>query len=127
MKKPADRPLICRQGDVIAIEITPPAPERLQPAPKDPRGLVLAEGESSGHHHQVFGRGCKLFAFRDASNSARVLTVGQSGAELRVVGGGTAGRPRHELVKLPGGKSYEIRTQRQWTAEDEMKSRAVED
>jgi hypothetical protein len=106
-----------RQGDVMAVRIDVDA-AKLEPAPKDERGVVLAEGESSGHFHAVFGRGAKLMRFRDTSNAARVLVVGRAGAELRVIGGGSGGIPRHEPVKLGSGK-WEIRTQKQWSAEDE--------
>lgn len=118
---------IVRQGDVLLRQLMDdevPAGE-LTPAPRDARGLVLAEGETSGHHHQVFGRGAKLFQFRDPTGS-RVLTVGESGAEVRVVGGGVGGVPRHLPVTLAPGR-YEVRLQRQYTAEEALRHRVMED
>lgn len=121
---------MARQGDLLIREIADgeaPA-EALEAAPKDPRGLVLAEGESSGHFHSLVGRGCKLFNFREGGLSARVVTTGKAGAEVVVIGGESApGFPRHTPVRLPGGKRFEIRTQRTWDAAAELKSRAVAD
>jgi hypothetical protein len=114
-----------RQGDVLLIETTDS--RDTEPAPKDPRGLVLAEGESSGHHHQVFGRGAKLFRFKaSAALAERLLVVGEAGAELRVVGGGGGGVDRHTPIHLGPGK-FLVRTQRAWTAADEQRHRAVAD
>ncbi len=109
-----------RQGDVLLIPTTdePTA----TPAPKDARGLVLAEGETSGHYHAVFGRGHKLFA-RAAANE-RMLVVGRGGAEVRVVGGGAGGVDRHTPIALAPGR-YLVRVQRSWTSENA--SRQVSD
>lgn len=115
-----------RQGDVLLLPIQEPAEGVLELAPKDPRGIVLAEGETSGHHHQVFG-GAKLFRYRDtAASMSRVLVVGAEGADLRVVGGGSGGVDRHVPVSLSPG-AWEVRTQRQFSAEDERQSRQVAD
>jgi len=111
---------LVRQGDVILIPTTEEPSETL--APKDARGLVLAEGETSGHFHAVFGRGCKLFA-RSAANE-RMLIVARGGAEVRVVGGGSAGVDRHTPISLAPGK-YLVRVQRSWTSANA--SRQVQD
>ncbi len=115
-----ERTWIARQGDVLLMRVPSVVAEKLERAPKDARGIVLAEGETSGHHHQVFGRGAKLLRFRDTS-AARVLIVGRTGAEVHVIGGGSGGVPRHLPISLAPG-SYEIRLQRSWTAEDERSS-----
>ena len=112
---------IYRQGDVIIIK-KPAAPAGGIPA-KDPRGIVLAEGESSGHFHQVFGRGAKLFNYRDSTQ--RFLTVGKSGATVRVVGGEVNGTPRHLPIKLEGG-AYEIRIQQTWDSSRAAAERVAE-
>jgi hypothetical protein len=122
-----ERPMkLLRQGDVLLIRVAHPEAARLELAPRDARGLVLAEGESSGHHHQVFGRGAKLFRFRDNVNAARVLVVGRGGAELRVVGGGSGGVDRHTPIALAPG-AWEVRTQRAWSAEDEGRAMRAAD
>lgn len=98
---------IYRQGDVIIIK-RKQAPVGGTIA-KDVRGIVLAEGETSGHHHAVFGRGAKLFNY----STQRFLTVPKSGATVRVVGGEVNGVPRHLPIKLESG-AYEVRIQRAW-------------
>lgn len=91
---------IYQQGDVLLLR-KDLSKEGAEALPKDPRGLVLAEGETSFHTHQVFGRNAKLFQYKDSAQ--RFLTVAKSGATVRVVGGEVNGVPRHEPIKLPGG------------------------
>lgn len=110
---------IYRQGDVILIQLEQcPADieprSAVDPAPKDPRGLVLAEGETSNHYHAIFGAGCKLFRYRGMGGQ-QLLVTGKTGPELRVVGGGSGGIPRHEPFHVAPG-SYVVRTQRAWTS-----------
>ena len=120
MKTKITRRGIVRQGDVLLIPVDAVDATLTVVAPKDPRGLVLAEGETSGHDHRVFGRGAKLFHFRD-TRSDRVLVVGRSGADVRVVGGGSGGVDRHTPISLLAG-AYLVRVQKQWTAADERAS-----
>jgi hypothetical protein len=116
--------MIVRQGDVLITRLAS-RPSNLASEVHDPRGgVVLAEGETSGHHHQVFGRGAKLFAYKGPT-TARVLVVGRAGAEVRVEGGGVGGVPRHHPVMLKGG-SYEVRVQRSWSAEQERAENVVD-
>ncbi len=103
---------IIRQGDVLMIPVGK-APIGIEPETLDPRGIVLAEGETSGHHHGVVGSGCKLFRFRE-QRSERLLTVGRGGAEVRVIGGGSGGVDRHTPVSLKPGH-YLVRIQRSWS------------
>ncbi len=111
---------ICRQGDVLLLPIKAPAKD-LEPAPKDPRGLVLAEGETSGHHHAIFGRGAKLCQYKQGGG--RVVVIADAGAEMRVVGGGSGGVDRHLPISLAPGH-YEVRIQRSY---ESGMSRRVED
>ncbi len=110
-----------RQGDVLLLPVTAQDAE-LGAAPPDPRGLVLAEGETSGHHHAVFGKGARLCRFRNATG--RVVVVADEGATVRVVGGGSGGVDRHTPISLAPGR-YEVRIQRSWTSAGY--SRRVED
>jgi hypothetical protein len=109
-----------RQGDVllIPIEVTK---NSLVGIPSDPRGLVVAEGESSGHFHAIYGSGAKLMRFKDAPG--RVVALVDEGGEIRVVGGGSGGVDRHAPISLAPGR-YEIRVQRSYF---DGYSRRVED
>ncbi len=109
-----------RQGDVLLMRVDANMGD-LEPAEQDARGLVLAEGESSGHYHAVFGAGAKLMRYRDTQ---RVVVVADKGGEVRVVGGGSGGVDRHVPVQLSPGR-YEVRVQRSWTSANA--SRRVED
>jgi hypothetical protein len=103
-----------RQGDVFIERLEGDEPET-DPAPKDPRGLVLAEGETSGHYHSLTGAGCKLFRFRDTSGRL-LMKVGKGGANVEVVGGGIRGVARHTAITLDKG-TYVTTIQRAWTSE----------
>ena len=93
-----------RQGDVCLIPIALAAGGTEEPEPTDPRGLVLAEGESSGHFHAIFGRGAKLFRFRYANGAhAKLVARLTHEGELRTVGGGAAGADRHTAIPLRPG------------------------
>lgn len=113
---------LMRQGDVLLqrLETDPELGDRVT----DPRGVVLAEGETSNHHHAVVGRSAKLFAYKMGGRDARVLVVGRGGAEIRVVGGGAGGVDRHTPIRIKQG-AYEVRVQRSWTSAHA--SRRVED
>ena len=124
-KKAAQTPtkrMPVRQGDVLLLPIEADD-AKLEPAPKDPRGLVLAEGESSGHHHAVFGKGARLAQFRQGGQ--RVVVVADAGAEVRVVGGGSGGVDRHHAIELAPGK-WELRIQKAWDAQMAASHRVVD-
>lgn len=110
-----------RQGDMMVVATTVDD-DKLEEAPSDPRGLVLAEGETSGHYHAVFGPRARLMRFK--AEPGRVVVVAREGADVRVVGGGTGGVDRHTPIALPPG-TYEVTIQRSWTVAGY--SRRVED
>ncbi len=101
-----------RQGDVLLVPVAAKDSE-LEAAPADPRGLVLAEGETSGHYHSVFGENARLCRFRNATG--RVVVVADEGATVCVVGGGSGGVDRHTPIALKPGR-YEVRIQRSYQA-----------
>jgi len=105
--------IIVRQGDVLLRSIPAPDASELESAPKDTRGLVLAEGETSGHHHAIFGRGARLMQYRQGGG--RVVVVADAGADMRVVGGGSGGVDRHTPISLRPGH-YEVRIQKAYEA-----------
>ena len=113
---------ILRQGDVLLISMAPT--DAKEPERVDPRGLVLAEGETSGHFHGVVGLGAKLFRFRDSAQLGRIVHVARAGAEVRVVGGSSGGVDRHTPVALESGQ-YLSTVQRSWTASDEAAASAA--
>lgn len=100
---------IVRQGDVILIPTSLSAEGE---EVKDPRGLVLAEGETSGHYHVVAGLGHKLFQ-RSANMAERILVVNKGGGSLKVKGD----EARHDEIKISEG-TYLVRVQRSWTSEN---------
>lgn len=109
------KPVIVRQGDVLLMGVTPPKASDLEDdTTHDARGLVLAEGETSGHYHGIFGAGAKLARYK--ATGQRLVIVGDEGATIRVVGGGAGGVDRHTPISLSPGH-YEVRIQRSWTAE----------
>ena len=103
--------MIYRQGDVMLIA-TKADLRKLEDAPSDPRGLVLAEGETSGHHHAVFGEGARLCRYK--ASPGRLVVVADAGADVRVVGGGAGGVDRHTPISLAPGR-YEVRIQRSYS------------
>jgi hypothetical protein len=105
---------IVRQGDVLLIPCDA-LPAGLDDAPiTDHRGVVLAEGETSGHHHAVVGGHPKLFKFRDTRQTDRVLSLDDTGT-VRVIGGGGGGVDRHTPITIAKG-NYTVRIQRRWDA-----------
>jgi hypothetical protein len=52
-------PVILRQGDVLicAVDTIP----TVTPVKRDPRGIILAEGEATGHFHGIKSRSAKLY------------------------------------------------------------------
>lgn len=100
-----------RQGDVLLIP-TKSAGE-LGEEVVDKRGVVLAEGETSGHFHGLVGRG-KLFSFRDSARQERLLRV-ESRSKVCVVGGEVGGTARHAALTIEVG-DYVVRVQRTWTS-----------
>ena len=104
--------MMYRQGDVLLVKVAAELHD-LEPLPKEPRGLVLAEGETSGHYHALFGSGAKLMRYKA---DGRAVALVDDGGEVRVIGGGSGGVDRHLPVQLPPGR-YEIRIQRSWTSE----------
>lgn len=102
-----------RQGDVLLVS-REKVFKKDRKDRKDPRGMVLAEGETSGHHHAVFAnRNASLFDFSEEGIAKLGLEIDSAGALIKVVGGEVGGVPRHEPIQIPGG-TYEVRIQKAW-------------
>ncbi len=99
-----------RQGDVFLMR-TDRVSGEIEPMPRDPRGIVIAEGETSAHYHAVIGGDAKLSRFKDG-RAEQMLEV-TSDAELRVIGGGSGAVERHTPITITPGK-YLVRIQRAW-------------
>ena len=94
-----------RQGDVLLVETTIPGGSRVVSRKLDgyPRvkGIVLAAGEATGHHHTVEDPRARLIT----RGSQRFLRVAPGGAELT--------HEEHDTIQLAPGE-YEIRRQREY-------------
>ena len=98
-----------RQGDVLIQEINEPVEVLAKKQPLE-RGVVLAEGELSGHAHLVDP--ATAYEFKGKSSrpelGSRFLQV-QTDTELRHEGITEPGD--HEPIALKSGKRYRVRQQ----------------
>ncbi len=85
-------PKMYRQGDVLIVAVDQ-MPDGAKPIPRTARGVVLAEGEVTGHAHRIPSRHAKLYRTEE---DVRYLRVG-----------GTAPvalqHEEHKTVALPKG------------------------
>jgi len=94
-----------RQGDVLIVAIGE-LPPGLTEVSRTKRGVVLAEGEVTGHAHRIPSRSASLYR---SETDARYLRVGGSAPiELR--------HEEHSPVKLPPG-NYRVSIHREYTPE----------
>lgn len=102
-----------RQGDVILIEVdrVPPGAKLVK---RSPRGLVLAEGEVTGHAHVI------------TDDNAELVTTAEA-AELYLLVHGTnlvaLTHDEHDTLRVEPGE-YEVRRQREYSPQE---TRQVED
>ncbi len=94
-----------RQGDVFIQRIRK-MPKDVQPLRRTRRGVVLAEGEVTGHAHAIKDRGADLYGGEIEARFLRVLAEG--GVALT--------HEEHATITLPKG-DYEIRIQREYSPE----------
>jgi hypothetical protein len=87
-----------QQGDVLLLSVDA-VPAGAKPRKTDPRGLVLAEGEATGHAHVVSDAGCALLEAEDKT----YLTVKKSA---------TVVHEEHKAITVPPG-TYEVRKVRE--------------
>ena len=82
MTKAKDRkmPKMYRQGDVMIVAVDT-VPDNAAEVPRTARGLVLAEGEVTGHAHRIPSRHAKLYRTEDDARYMRV-TAGKTPAVL---------------------------------------------
>ncbi len=102
-----------RQGEALLLR-TDISLGDIEPAPMDPRGVVISEGSTSAHYHVAQGPNVRLMR-RKASPQELVVVAGE-GTVVRAIGAGSGeDRPRHEPIPLSAGL-YELRVQRTWTS-----------
>ena len=102
-----------RQGDVLVFRCDSAETKGAKRVKKDPRGVVLAEGEATGHHHRIQSPGvCMLFR---KGTTDRVLTVARDIVQLV--------HEEHSAISISKG-TYKVRRQVEWSL---GKSRRVED
>jgi hypothetical protein len=89
---------IYQQGDVLLVRVEAIS-QAAKPCKADPRGLVLAEGEATGHAHVVTDAGCALLEAAD-----KVYLSAPEGATTR--------HEEHRAVAVPPGV-YEVRKVRE--------------
>ena len=106
-----------RQGDVFLVPIDA-LPEGVKKLDRGERGVVLAEGEVTGHAHVIVDDGASLYELVDDGDveemRQRFLLVDQ---EVAVV------HEEHGTVR-PSPGAYEVRIQREYSPEE---IRTVED
>ena len=110
---------VWRQGDVWIYRIetrTLPAHDGLPIKPVEGLGLVLAEGEVTGHHHRIPTLDAQLF--QTTNVGMRLLKVPKGGA--------TVVHEEHDTLELPEG-NYEVRIQREYTPTERSKQSYVRD
>ena len=99
------RPIIYRQGDVLLVRVGS-VEVGAKVRRRAGRGLVLAEGEATGHHHRIVDRGAELFESRDPELEDRFLRVlADGGVELL--------HEEHAAITIPPGE-YLVRRQREY-------------
>lgn len=92
MKNEEKKPLMLRQGDVLICAVDA-IPTTATPVERTKRGVILAEGEVTGHAHRIPSRHANLYR---TENDARYMRVG-----------GTApvalNHEEHTTVNIPPG------------------------
>lgn len=95
-----------RQGDVYLRPIAS-IPTEAKPAKKDPRGVVLAEGEATGHAHTIADGGVALLELGDRRF-------------LRAEKGGRLEHQEHSTIRVAPGL-YEVVVQREYDDAEEWR------
>lgn len=109
-----------RQGDVL-IEPVPWVRgeyNNWMKVEKNRKGIILAEGEATGHHHRVKGNGVRTIRSGARTGHGRILLVPKGGA--------TVTHEEHDSIALPPG-AYEIKRQREYEPQAQRRERRVYD
>ena len=96
---------IIRQGDVLLVPVDGIPWSRQREITPERRGLVLAEGEATGHAHVVRGRARLVRATRHHQHPGETYLV--------VSGPAVVVHDEHDRIDLARG-TYEVRRQREY-------------
>lgn len=101
-----------RQGDVMLVPVSRPYDLRRVPRKKG-QGVILAEGEATGHHHRIRSKGVSEWIGQSfGDRGKRYVVVSQLGA--------TVTHEEHDPIEIPAG-TYEIVRQKEYTVEDDRR------
>lgn len=103
MKKTKTAPKMYRQGDVLIVAIDE-IPSSSTEVPRAKRGIVLAEGEVTGHAHRIPSRSATLYRTETDARYLRV-TAGKTPAVLK--------HEEHAKIELPPG-NYRVTIHREY-------------
>lgn len=97
---------LIRQGDILFVPVKEKITslvntDRAYVHRKRGEGIVVAEGEATGHHHRIRTKGARLYK----SGRTVYLTVPKGGAKLT--------HEEHETLTIPEG-TYRIDNQREY-------------
>jgi hypothetical protein len=81
-----------RQGDVLIVAVTE-IPTNVTAVKRTKRGVVLAEGEVTGHAHRIPSRSASLY--RDETNARYLRVMGPAPVALN--------HEEHKTVSIPPG------------------------
>lgn len=93
-----------RHGDVLLDKVNDSA-KGLQRVKLSARGIVLAEGEATGHAHRIDGGAAVLYELPGNDNAVRLLVVRRT---VNLV------HEEHGRIELPPGK-YRVRIKRAYS------------
>lgn len=93
-----------RQGDVLIVSAKIPA--KVSAVPFDARGIVLAEGEATGHAHTIVDESVEFLTTETEERFLRVLAEG----------GVLLTHQEHPSVLIPPGE-YQVVGQREYSPE----------
>ena len=94
--------LILRQGDVLVVAVDS-IPDNATEIKRNALGVVLAEGEVTGHAHRIPSRHATLY--RSESDARFLRVMGPAPVALN--------HEEHSTVKIPPG-SYQIRIHQEY-------------
>jgi len=101
-QKKSAAPMMYRQGDVLIVAVDK-VPDDAKEVPRDKRGVILAEGEVTGHAHRIAHRSASLY--RSESDARFLRVMGPAPVALS--------HEEHTAVELPPG-NYRVSIHREY-------------